>query len=496
MDHIYTPPGYATSYPRLLRALYDINGLLKRDGIMAPSDSSLHNTRRLYDLLGRPLDKKKTIHVGGTNGKGTTSFKISECLRRSGIRTGLFVSPHLSSFRERVQVDGQLASEEDLLRHMPVVLQLCAAHSVPLTLFEITFLYACVQFEASGCQAVVLEVGLGGELDATNVVSTALSIICSVSLDHMRVLGSTVVEIAAKKGGIFKHGVDALIGPDCPYSVLRAIADERGALLHTLAEAQVKFSIPAAASDPGTEAGGADLIDTDALNADLSLAALYLLRAQGSVFADLNLEDGVVAKTLQTARPPCRWERHSVAVQRTGPGSEANVEVVLDVGHNQAAVTALMRRIKRDFADRNVRLLYAMSRDKDVATCLRAVIATIPSDRIHFAQSDNFRAISQQELSAIFRQETGADVTDLDAATAGLPLSETFMGRGKMNETLARVLALAAHESDDGTGVVVICGTGYIMPDARAQIGIVEPRCVFLNLGCMRCLPPRPLFLA
>lgn len=471
MEHIFTPEGYDKTYPSLLRALYNVNNLLKRDGIMAPSDSSLHNTLQLYDLVGRPLDRIQTVHVGGTNGKGTTAFKIAECLRHSGIRTGLFVSPHISSFRERVQMNGQLASEEELLRHLPPILRLCVAHSVPLTLFEITFIYACVQFEASGCQAVVLEVGLGGELDATNVVNTALSIICSVSLDHMRILGSTVEDIAQKKGGIFKRDVDALVGPGCPYAVLKGIADQRGAKLHTLAEAYTKFSIPKG-EDEGQKT--ADLIDTDGLNAEISLAALHLLRAQqGSACASLDLGNGIVANILKNSRPPCRWERFLLPVMRRD-SLQVQVEVVLDVGHNQAAVAALMKRIKRDFSSRKVRLLYAMSRDKDVRTCLRAILATIPFDCIHFAQSDNFRAISQEELAAIFKEETGADVTDIEAVTAGLPLDENFMSSGKMNETLARVLALTAHETEDG--VLIICGTGYIMPDARAQIGIVEPR--------------------
>lgn len=482
MEHIYTPPGYDTSYPSLLRAVYDVNSLLKKDGIMAPSTGSLCNTRRVYELIDRPLDSIPVVHVGGTNGKGSTSFKIAECLHRSGVRTGLFVSPHLSSYRERVQVDGALVSEEELLTHMPQVLALCAANSVPLTLFELTFIYACLQFKASGCQAVVLEVGVGGELDATNVVKTRLSIICSVSLDHTRILGSTVEEIATKKGGIFKQGVDALVGPGCPMDVLRRIAAERGANLHELESQDTVFSAK------GTE-GGAELIDTDALNADISRKALVLLRAQGNVFASLEPDSENIQLILRQSRPPCRWEVHHVtvplprSVESIEPkaASTTTVKVVLDVGHNPAAVGALMKRIKRDFVGRNVHVLYAMSRDKDVRTCLRSVLAATPYKRIHFAQSSNFRAISKDDLAVIFRQETGEELPDLEAATSWLTAAELadsanvqLAESAPLRETMIRLFALAASEGEES--VVVICGTGYIMPDARELIGIKEPR--------------------
>jgi dihydrofolate synthase / folylpolyglutamate synthase len=157
MRGIYTPDGYDASYPELLRCIYRINDLLKSDGIMAPSDTALANVARAYELIGRPLDRIPVIHVGGTNGKGTTSFKVSECLHKSGLRTGLFVSPHLSSFRERVQINGQLVEEEEMVRNMPRVLRLCADEGIPLTLFEVTFIYACLQFSVNQCEAVVLE---------------------------------------------------------------------------------------------------------------------------------------------------------------------------------------------------------------------------------------------------------------------------------------------------------------------------------------------------
>jgi dihydrofolate synthase/folylpolyglutamate synthase len=474
MRGIYTPDGYDASYPELLRCIYRINDLLKSDGIMAPSDTALANVARAYELIGRPLDRIPVIHVGGTNGKGTTSFKVSECLHKSGLRTGLFVSPHLSSFRERVQINGHLVEEEEMVRNMPRVLQLCADEGIPLTLFEVTFIYACLQFSVSQCEAVVLEVGVGGELDATNVVgTTALSIICSVSLDHTRILGSTVEAIATQKAGIFKKGVDALVGPGCPLGVIQNMAEQRGAILKTLSQASREFSLTLQSrkwTGEESEEGEEGIVDTDALNADLSNAALHILRAQGGVFSKLDPSSTAVQDTLVKSRPPCRWEQHSVTVDDVG---NRKVNIVLDVGHNPAAVGALMKRIRRDFADGSVHVLYAMSRDKDVRTCVRAVASSIPNRNIHFINSGNFRAISKADLADIFRQETGEEPFDLEAATPGYAEGTPQSG-SRIKDTVGRLLMLAASESENST--VVICGTGYIMPDAREQLGIREPR--------------------
>ncbi len=148
------------------------------------------------------------------------------------------MSPHLASYRERIQVNGKLMSEDSILKLLPEVLERCVALEVPATLFEVTFLLACLQYRANACDAVVLEVyfallarillvdaqvGMGGELDATNVVNSSVAVLCSVALDHTRVLGSTVEAIGHKKAGIFKPGRPALVGPQVPMDVMKVV---------------------------------------------------------------------------------------------------------------------------------------------------------------------------------------------------------------------------------------------------------------------------------
>lgn len=475
LKDIYTPKGYDSSYNNLLDALNRVNGKLNKSGVKAPSEEALVNTRRLYELLGKPLDRIPTVHVGGTNGKGTTSFKISQCAHLSGLKVGLFVSPHIACFRERVQVGHELISEADMLEYLPQILNLCVEHTIPATIFEVTFLLAAMYFGRVGCDIVVVEVGVGGELDATNVVSTALSIICSVALDHTRILGATVEEIATKKGGIFKKDVPALVGPNCPLEVLENIATSRGAILHTTASAAEKFSLEV----PATEVEG--VVDPDAMNGFLCLLALHILSQPGGAFADGRLFRGVVGCGL---RPPCRWEEFRVRVSggggsegssdnltiaAAGPGEESEsdvVKVVLDVGHNPAAVGALMKRVRKQYISQaaEVRVLYAVSRDKNIRECVRAIVANVSPDRVHFTQSTNWRAASLEELNKVFKEETGENVTDL--------------GGGDLQETLRKVLALSANDgaAKPGKAVTIICGTGYIMPPARALVGVREPR--------------------
>lgn len=163
----------------------------------------------------------------------------------AGVRTGLFVSPHLSSFRERIQVNGEIISESDFIFSLKAVCDMCIHLLIPASEFELIFLMAAIYFREKGCGAVVLEVGLGGENDATNVVTTAISVICSVckaelytyfdlprihllivllnasALDHTRILGPTIEAICEKKAGIFKSNTPAIIGPGVPLEVAK-----------------------------------------------------------------------------------------------------------------------------------------------------------------------------------------------------------------------------------------------------------------------------------
>ena len=371
---IYAP--VVSTYPALLRHLYNVNTMIS-DSMPAPNSFSKINTQKLYDAIGRPLDRIPSVLVGGTNGKGSTCLKLASGLQVSGLKTGLFVSPHISSYRERVQIDGALIAESEIMDLMPRVLNICLQQEIPATFFEITFALACLQFEAASCDTVVLEVGVGGEWDATNVVSAALSIICSVDLDHTRFLGPTVEAIAINKAGIYKGRRPALWGPGCPQQVMEQEASSRGAIAFPLHDA---LQLSVLQGEGIKEVPSADTPSyTTTLNTLLALAGLALLKASSTealsnrgpnlisiadedrdlykVFSSLRLESPEMMRAL-SVNAPCRWERFQIPV--AAPGGSKAVEVVLDLGHNPAAITALVKRAKQEFAGERVRYTVSM----------------------------------------------------------------------------------------------------------------------------------------
>ena len=378
----------------------------------------------------------------------------------------------------------ELISERDVIQCLSEIFDLCVEHQLVATMFEVTFILAALYFKRVQCDIAVIEVGVGGELDATNVIKSSLSIITSVALDHTRILGSTVEEIAIKKGGIFKSGVPAVVGPHVPTKVLEKIASDRCAPFYTIESAAETFGINEVSGDLKAALEGA-YIDTDKINASIVSVALHILsnEKQSGAFAGKRLLKGLQGKF---ERPPCRWQEFFVKVDvPLSPGELAKVtpvhhisdahgdtgphiQVILDVGHNPAAIEGLLLRVKNELLShgKDVRVLYAVSRDKNIRECLQAIMKTIPPEKIHFAQSNNWRAASFDELNEIFLKEVGCEMTNLGA-----------VGGNGVEATVRKVLALSASSPayTRGDAVVVICGTGYIMPDSRRVLGVVEP---------------------
>eukprot|EP01039_Chlorochromonas_danica_P007974 gene7974-8795_t len=480
---IYSP-SLIQSYPDTLRFLQSLNKKLKTDGVLAPTSSSIDHVRTLYNALGRPLDDIPVVHVGGTNGKGSVCYKIASALTVKGYKTGLFVSPHLMSYRERAQVDHQLISKEDVVRHLTTLVQLCASYSLPATEFELSFLLAALHFQVQKCDVVVLEVGCGGRYDATNVVNnTTLAILTSVALDHTAILGNTVEEIAKVKAGIFRNAKPVLVGPGVPFKIVEEEATKCGAVL---------YQLPTFLSSKGI------VMEPDQINYLLSLEAVRLLRKilpPRSNCLDENDEDGPEREQVLAALrqlPPCRWQQ----ILYQHPSYGVDIEVILDVAHNPAALEALLHRLdgylpagladktgitsnSKDDENHNndreaiVHVVYAASRTKDMRSCLHLLADHLPLSSIHLTQSTNWRAVSAQWLRRIFEEETGKQLPETEDEDA--------------SKMLTRVLDTAAkekisYESIEAEGrkrkrkvVVVICGTGCIMPIARRLVGIHEP---------------------
>ncbi|RYY21541.1 MAG: bifunctional folylpolyglutamate synthase/dihydrofolate synthase, partial [Sphingobacteriaceae bacterium] len=197
------------NYQQTLDYLYQQLPMFTRVGESA-FKKDLTNTLLLCEKLGNPQHQFKSIHVGGTNGKGSTSHMLAAVLQTAGYKTGLYTSPHLKDFRERIRIDGEMISEQEVIDF--VADQQENINIIQPSFFEMTVGMAFAYFAKQKVDIAVIEVGLGGRLDSTNVITPLLSVITNIGWDHMNLLGNTLPEIAAEKAGIIKQNVPVVIG--------------------------------------------------------------------------------------------------------------------------------------------------------------------------------------------------------------------------------------------------------------------------------------------
>jgi dihydrofolate synthase/folylpolyglutamate synthase len=398
----------------------------------------LDRMRTLLHRLGNPDAGKPIVHVAGTKGKGSTSTLIAAILHAAGYDVGLYRSPHLERLEERFAVNGQTCSADELVglvdRLRPVVEQMDEAadasgdSSQRPTFFELTTALALMHFADRQVDAIVLEVGLGGRLDSTNVCQPVVSVITSISLDHTRQLGDTTVKIAAEKGGIIKPGVPVLIGAmdSAPHQVLADMARQLGSRLiesgrdfdfayrppHELDDhaSAGRLDFASHAADDPFELRDAELRligGHQAANAALALATIVELRRQGWLASTDAMRTGLAAASL-----PGRIE---VVSRRP--------TVVLDVAHNVASIEALVETLRESFTCGRRMLVFAASRDKDVRGMLAALLPHF--ERIVVTQFlENPRAVPLDQLLRICRHEfarRGRTVDDVNLQSRAAP---------------------------------------------------------------------------
>jgi len=311
------------------------------------------------------------LHVAGTNGKGSVCAMADAVCRAAGFRTGLYTSPHLVTFRERIRLDGQMIPEADVAAGLSEIRTLTTGWEQPPTFFEIVTALAFAWFHRRGVEVVVLETGMGGRLDATNVVRPAVSAITPIGLDHQAWLGATEAEIAGEKAGIIKPGAPAVSAPQVPAAaaVLRRAAERAGTSLQFVERPL----------DPEWRvnlAGG-----HQRWNAALALAALAA--------AGLKISPEAIRTGLATVQWPGRFQR-------------LGERFVLDGAHNPHAAERLAATWREEYGDARATVIFGAMRDKDVAgvlTALRPIAA-----RLLAVPVGNARACTPAELCALARQ--------------------------------------------------------------------------------------------
>ena len=374
----------------------------------------LDRMRELLERLDRPDRALPIVHVTGTKGKGSTSAMIAAALSACKLSTGLFTSPHLERVEERIAVDGQPCSADELADLVDAVRPVVTAMDDDLarrtppdtgpTYFELTTAMALIYFRRRRVDAAVLEVGLGGRLDSTNVCQSSVSVITSISFDHMKQLGDTLPQIAWEKAGIIKPGVPVVSGVTTPdaLQVIERTADERGSRLLQIGR-EFDFAYRPRSATDGEFGGEIDYTLCDGrevrrlpgvrlglcgrhqgANAAVALTVLEELRRLG-----WNLPESDVRRGLAELRWPARIE---VVARRP--------LVVLDAAHNVASAEALVRTLDESFPARRRLLVFATTQEKDVAGMLRLLLPFF--DRVVLTRyTQNPRGVPPEELAAI-----------------------------------------------------------------------------------------------
>ena len=382
------------TYEETIEYLYNSVPMFQKVGAVAYKEG-LYNTIMLDEHFGRPHTKYKTIHIAGTNGKGSCSHTIAAILQASGYKVGLYTSPHLKDFRERIRVNGESISKDYVVDF--VENERCFFEPLQPSFFELTTALAFKYFAECNVDIAVVEVGLGGRLDCTNIITPILSIITNISFDHTQFLGDTLDKIAKEKAGIIKNGIPIIIGESVKETrpVFIEKAAECGSLI-TFAEESNEVMKAEPNDDGGItydtksfgtfngELGGIYQVK----NTATVLCAANVLKTLGIRINDDDVHKGF-ANVSESTGLLGRWQK--VNVKPT---------VVCDTGHNVGGWMYLSRQLKAQQC-KKMRIVFGMVDDKDITT----VMSLLPKDAIfYFTKADNKRAISEKEVMRIGTQ--------------------------------------------------------------------------------------------
>ena len=334
--------------------------------------------RLLREFLAFPAHDTKVIHVAGTNGKGSTCAMIDSLGRGLALRTGLFTSPHLIDYRERVRVSGMEISEERCAKLLTDLRNLVSDWDPHPTFFELTLALAMRHFRESGCELIALETGMGGRLDASTAVPADVCLITPIALDHTQWLGSTLTEIASEKAGIALRGKPLLSAkqkPEAQFEIERH-ANETQAPLTLITDPLLGYPI----NLPGKHQK-----ENAALACEAMIAAGY------------HLSYDVVQHALANVQWPGRFE----ILEETPFGHKA--PFVFDAAHNPHAAEALVETWKARFGNKKAQVIFGAVEDKEVETVLR-LLSEI-TEHFHFVPTDSPRSLSPEVLGGISSKE-------------------------------------------------------------------------------------------
>lgn len=356
----------------------------------------LHTTQELCKSLGDPQNDYPTLHIAGTNGKGSTSHMLAAVLQQAGYKVGLYTSPHLKDFRERIRVNGQFVTEDFIISFISE--NKSNIERLSPSFFEATVAMAFSYFSKMSVDVAVIEVGMGGRLDSTNIITPALSLITNISLDHTQYLGETLAEIAGEKAGIIKPNVPVVVSEKQADAISKVLSDKAKKEHATLTYASSVYEVQKVGLNNGLLE--VDVIEKESLTQafkslrlDLTgsyqlkniagvVAAINVLRNQGWNLPEADVRGGLSSVVKLTGLKG-RWQK-----------LRENPDVYCDTGHNTAGLASALEQFE-SIATGAQRFVIGFVGDKDISSMLQL----FPSDGIfYFCQPSNMRALDANEL--------------------------------------------------------------------------------------------------
>lgn len=402
-SHFVAPKPAASSshnsYAKSLRYLASLNDFERLRIVRYTSQNfDLDRMRTLLKKLGNPQDQFKSVHIAGTKGKGSTCAMIASMLQACGYKVGLYTSPHLIDVRERITINGEMIHQSDFARIVKLAEPIVERMKPRATYFDVLTAVAFKHFAEHKVDIAVIETGLGGRLDSTNVIKPEVTGITSISKDHMAQLGSTIAKIAEEKAGIFKAGIPAISvqqDPDAD-AVLKRVAEKNGTTLEVTGQS-IEFSyrfessrmqgphnrVCLTTANSKFEHLAVPLLgEHQAINCGLALSVIDRLKSRGFAISDSKAMEG-----LSKTSVPGRMEMLSQTPR-----------VVCDAAHNAASLDAMLRAIGQHIPYDSMVIIFGCCSDKDVSGMLERIAGG--ADKVIFTRVNNIRSADPNELAA------------------------------------------------------------------------------------------------
>jgi len=371
----------------------------------------------LMQRLGNPQDKVKVIHLAGTNGKGSTACLLASVFKAAGYRTGLYTSPFIHTMHEQIQVNGENITDAALANVVDKIRPEADAMDDHPTTFELITAAAFCHFFDEECDVVVLETGMGGELDSTNVVAAPeMCVITPIDMDHMEFLGRTIADIAKAKAGIIKHGRPVVSAKQHPnaMAVLAATAEKNAAVL---TEVNLSRLVPGAYSFEGQQFSFGELSNLSVSllgRYQMENAALALTVIENLITLGWDISESSIRAGLKTAKWAGRFELMS-----------QNPAVIVDGGHNAQGAIALADNLQRYFLDKKIVFVMGVLADKDLNAILAPIMPV--AEQFYTITPDSPRAMQAADLAAHIKKH-GIEAVPVDSVASAFKMAKEKAG--------------------------------------------------------------------